>query len=47
MAALGLRRHYFRELDFAKRMSEKFASPCTIHIIGSDRSEERIDTQTR
>jgi len=33
MAALGLRRDYARELDFARRMSEKFASPYTIDVI--------------
>jgi len=33
MAALGLGRDYARELDFARRMSKKFASPYTINII--------------
>jgi len=33
MGALGLGRDYIRELDFARRMSKKFASPYTIDII--------------
>jgi len=33
MGALGLRRAYVRELDFAERMSQKFASPYTISVI--------------
>jgi hypothetical protein len=33
MAALGLGRDYVRQLDFARRMSKKFASPYTINVI--------------
>ena len=33
MGALGLGRDYTRELDFARRMSKKFASPYRIAVI--------------
>jgi len=33
MGALGLGRDYARELDFARRMSKKFASPYTVNVI--------------
>ena len=33
MAALGLGRDYGKELGFARRMSEKFASPYSIEIV--------------
>ena len=33
MGALGLGRDYIRELDFARRMSKKFASPHTVRVI--------------
>ena len=41
MGALGLGRNYVRELDFARRMSEKFASPCTISVIEVPQEEPR------
>jgi hypothetical protein len=33
MGALGLGRDYRKELDFARRISRKFASPYTIDVI--------------
>ena len=36
MRTLGLGRDYWNELDFAKRMSRKVASPYTIEIVEVD-----------
>jgi len=33
MRALGLGREYWKELDFARRMSKNFASPYAIEIV--------------
>jgi len=48
MGALGLGRDYSRELDFAQRMSRKFASPYTINVIEvlAQKPRDRHDTRT-
>ena len=48
MGALGLGRDYSRELDFAERMSRKFASPYTITIVEvpQEKPLDRHDART-
>ena len=41
MGALGLGRNYVRELDFARRMSEKFVCPYTVSVIEVPQEESR------